>query len=34
VSAEYAGGILTIKVALKSEHQEGLTKIPVSVSEK
>ena len=34
VTAEYAGGILTIKVALKSEHQEAVTKIPVSISKK
>jgi len=34
VTAEYAGGILTIKVALKSEHQEAVTRIPVSISKK
>lgn len=34
VTAEYAGGIVTIKVALKSEHQEAVTRIPVSISKK
>ena len=34
VTAEYAGGILTIKVALKGERQEALKKIPVSASTK
>ena len=34
VTAEYAGGILTIKVALKDERQEALKKIPVSASTK
>ena len=32
VSAEYAGGILTIKVALKGERQEAVKKIAVSTS--
>lgn len=30
VTAEYANGILTIKVAIKGEHQEALKKIPVT----
>jgi len=34
VTADYAGGILTIKVALKGEEPETVTTIPVTVSEK
>ena len=34
VSAEYADGILTIKVAIKDEQQEAVKSIPVTVGKK
>ena len=34
VTAEYAGGILTIKVGLKGERQAAMKKIPVSATAK
>jgi HSP20 family protein len=34
VTADYAGGILTIKVAIRGEEPEAVKTIPVTVSEK
>ena len=34
VTAEYANGILTIRVAVKGEQQEGVKRIPVTLGEK
>jgi HSP20 family protein len=34
VTAEYASGILTVKVALKGEHQEAVKSVPVAIAEK
>jgi HSP20 family protein len=34
VTAEYADGILTIKVAVKGEHQEAVKRIPVTAGKK
>jgi HSP20 family molecular chaperone IbpA len=34
VTAEYANGILTVKVAIKGDHQEAMKRIPVAVGEK
>jgi HSP20 family molecular chaperone IbpA len=34
VTAQYASGILTIKVAVKGEHQEAVKRIPVTAGKK
>ncbi len=34
VTAEYADGILTVKVAIKDEHQEAVKSIPVTVGKR
>ena len=34
ITAEYANGILTVKVAIKGEHQEAVKSVPVNVGKK